>query len=150
MSETLTLRRQVVIKTIVTEAFKQQNTAQIQATLQNLDLQLQQLEFQGKRAIADLEKRTIATPSGPSQQVLELRAQIDQDRTQLLNAKNEMLQRLQMLSQIEVGNEVIEAQTETLVDVAIGDHIVKLLPIELVTKDGVVVEIRKPQLVAQA
>ncbi|MEB3186788.1 MAG: YlqD family protein [bacterium] len=150
MSETLTLRRQVVIKTIVTEAFKQQNTAQIQATLQNLDLQLQQLEFQGKRAIADLEKRTIATPSGPSQQVLELRAQIDQDRSQLVNAKNEMLQRLQMLSQIEVGNEVIEAQTETLVDVAIGDHIVKLLPIELVTKDGVVVEIRKPQLVAQA
>ena len=150
MSETLTLRRQVVIKTIVTEAFKQQNTAQLQATLQNLDLQLQQLEFQGKRAIADLEKRTIATPSGPSQQVLELRAQIDQDRTQLLNAKNEMLQRLQMLSQIEVGNEVIEAQTETMVEVAIGDHIVKLLPIELVTKDGVVVEIRKPQLVAQA
>jgi hypothetical protein len=150
MSETLTLRRQVVIKTIVTEAFKQQNTAQIQATLQNLDLQIQQLEFQGKRMLADLEKKTIATLAGPSQQVLELRAQIDQDRTQLLNAKNEMLQRLQMLSQIEVGNEVIEAQTETLVEVSIGDHIIKLLPIEVVTKDGVVVEIRKPQLVAQA
>lgn len=74
MADTLALRRQVVIKAIVTETFKQQAGAELQAALQNVDMNLQQLEFQGKRAIADLEKKSVS-PAGPmvTQQIEQIR-----------------------------------------------------------------------------
>lgn len=54
--ETIKLKRPVAIKAIVTEKFKTEATKEIQQALQNFDLALQQSEFQGKRALADIDK----------------------------------------------------------------------------------------------
>jgi len=152
MAETLNLRRQVIIKAIVTDNFKQQASAELQAALQNLDMNLQQLEFQGKRAIADLEKKSIS-PAGPmvQSQIDQLKAQIDAERNQLLAAKNDMLQKLNMIGQLEINSEFVQAQVDNFVDVAVGDNLyVKLSSPEVIVKDGIVVEIRTPQMVGQA
>lgn len=152
MAESLSLRRQVVIKAIVTDNFKQQASAELQAALQNLDMNLQQLEFQGKRAIADLEKKSIS-PAGPmvQAQIDQLKGQIEAERNQLMAAKNDMLQKLNMIGQLEINSEFVQAQVDNFVDVAIGDNLyVKLSSPEVIVKDGVVVEIRTPQMVGQA
>src|SRR5690606_18861133 len=106
--ESISLKRQVAIKAIVTETFKQQDTAEIQQALQQLDLNLQQLEFQGKRAIADMEKQTIS-PAGPQAQAQmnALKDSIEQERQRLLGGKQEMLQRLNMVSQLEMNSEFL-------------------------------------------
>ncbi|MBO9540352.1 YlqD family protein [bacterium] len=150
MADTLNLRRQVIIKAIVTDTFKQQASAELQAALQNVDMNLQQLEFQGKRAIADLEKKNI-TPAGPmvQQQIEGIKQQIEGERGQLMAAKNDMLQKLNMIGQLDIGSEFVQAQVDNFVDVAIGDNLyLKLSSPEVIVKDGVVVEIRQPEMMA--
>lgn len=152
MADSLSLRRQVIIKAIVTDNFKQQASAELQAALQNLDMNLQQLEFQGKRAISDLEKKSIS-PAGPmvQAQIDQLKQQIDAERNQLMAAKNDMLQKLNMIGQLEINSEFVQAQVDNFVDVAVGDNLyVKLSSPEVIVKDGIVVEIRTPQMVGQA
>jgi len=152
MADTLALRRQVVIKATATETFKQQAGAELQAALQNVDMNLQQLEFQGKRAIADLEKKSVS-PAGPmvTQQIEQIRGQIENERNQLLAAKNDMLQKLNLISQLEINSEFVQAQVDNYVDVGVGDNLyLKLSAPEVIVKDGVVVEIRTPQLAPQA
>lgn len=142
--ESISLKRQVAIKAIVTDTFKQQVTAEIQQALQQLDLNLQQLEFQGKRAIADLEKQSL-TPAGPQQaaQMQGLKDSIEQERQRLLGGKQEMLQRLNVVSQLEMNSEFLQGTVDNYVEVKIGDNLYeKLSNTEVILKDGVVTEIR--------
>jgi hypothetical protein len=132
----LSLRRQVLIKAIVTDQFKAQATAELQAALAQVDEQFQQLEFQAKRAVADLEKKA-------PDQVPMLKAQIDQDRGRLLEAKNDLMQKLTIIGQLELNQEFVQGNVDNFVDVSIGDNLyAKLAAPEIIVKDGVVVEIR--------
>ena len=57
MVESIQLTRQIAVKTIVTENFKTQVSEEIARNLQQIETEMQQMEFRIKRAIADLEKR---------------------------------------------------------------------------------------------
>ncbi len=136
MAQSISLRRQVVIKAIVTDQFKQQASAELQVALSQIDEQFQQLEFQAKRALAEIEKKA-------PDQLPQLKAQIDEDRGRLLGAKNEMLQKLNIIGQLELNQEFVQGNVDNFVDVSVGDNLyAKLAAPEVVVKDGVVVEIR--------
>lgn len=142
--DSISLKRQVALKAIVTDTFKAQASAELQSALQQLDMALQQLEFQAKRAVADLEKK-LTTPIGPQgqQQMAELQGQIDQERARLQMQKNEFLQRLNMISQLEPGSEFVQGVVDNYVDVKVGDNLYeKLSNTEIIIKDGIVTEIR--------
>ncbi|HEY9765110.1 MAG TPA: YlqD family protein [Chroococcales cyanobacterium] len=143
-AESLSLRRQVTIKAIVTETFKQQAAAELQQALQQLDLQLEQLEFQGKRALQDLEKKGIS-PAGPqlTQQMEGLKEQIGEERNRLMSAKNDLLQRLNMISSLEPDSEFVQGQVDNFVEVSVGDNLyAKMAAPDIILKDGIVTEIR--------
>jgi hypothetical protein len=54
-----------------------------------------------------------------------------------------------MIGQLDIGSEFVQAQVDNFVDVAVGDNLyLKLSSPEVIVKDGVVVEIRTPQLMA--
>jgi len=130
------LRRQVIIKAIVTDQFKQQATAELQAALSQVDEQFQQLEFQAKRAMAELEKKA-------PDQLPQLKAQIDEDRGRLGAAKNDLLQKLNIIGQLDINQEFVQGNVDNFVDVSVGDNLyAKLAAPEIIVKDGVVVEIR--------
>ena len=57
MAESISLIRQIAVRAIVTENFKAQVANEILRNIQQIDAELQQLEFKGKRAVADIEKR---------------------------------------------------------------------------------------------
>ncbi len=136
MAQSLNLRRQVLIKAIVTDQFKAQATAELQSALSQVDEQFQQLEFQAKRALQDLEKKA-------PDQVPMLRGQIEEDRGRLLSAKNDLLGKLNVIGQLELNQEFVQGNVDNFVDVAVGDNLyAKLAAPEIVVKDGVVVEIR--------
>lgn len=142
--ESISLKRQVAIKAIVTDNFRTQAMAELQSALQQLDLAVQQLEFQAKRAIADLEKKSTTPPGPQAQAEMEgLKAQIDQERARLHMQKNEFLQRLNMINQLELGAEFVQGVVDNYVEVKIGDNLYeKLSNTEIVVKDGIVTEIR--------
>lgn len=142
--ESLNLRRQVTIKAIVTDTFKQQASAELQGALQQIDMQMEQLEFQGKRAIQDIEKRSI-TPAGPEvmQQIEGIKAQIEEERMRLMAAKQDLMQRLQVINTLEPNSEFVQGQVDNFVDVHVGDNLyAKMAAPEIILKDGVIQEIR--------
>ena len=136
--QSIAIRRQVTIVAIVTEQFRQQATAELQAGLQQLDMESQQLEFQGKRALTDFEKR------GASAAELEnVKQQIEQQRARIKEQKADLLQKLDMIGKLDLGSEFIQGQVDNFVDVKVGDHIyAKLANPQVIVKDGVVQEIR--------
>ncbi|PKL74996.1 MAG: hypothetical protein CVV27_17660 [Candidatus Melainabacteria bacterium HGW-Melainabacteria-1] len=139
--EAIKLKRPVAIKAIVTEKFKSEASKEIQQALQNFDLALQQLEFQGKRALTDLDKNPDIPNKEQARQNLQM--QIEQQRTQINAQKAELLQRLNMIAQLEMNSEFLQATVDNYVEVKVGDNLYeKMSNTEVVVKDGVVVEIR--------
>ncbi|MDB5099443.1 MAG: hypothetical protein JWM80_3864 [Cyanobacteria bacterium RYN_339] len=136
--QSISLRRQVTIVAIVTEQFRQQAAAELQAALQQSDMEAQQLEFQGKRALGDFEKR------GASGAELEnVKSQIEEQRNRIKAQKAELLGKLDMISKMEMNSEFIQGQVDNFVDVKVGDHLyAKLSNPQIIVKDGIVQEIR--------
>ncbi|HEY9793779.1 MAG TPA: YlqD family protein [Candidatus Obscuribacterales bacterium] len=144
MAETIQLMRQVAVKAIVTENFKAQVANEIERNLQQIDAELQQLEFKGKRAIADIEKRG-GNPPAPEikVQIETIRQQVEAEKMRLLQLKEEMGAQKQALSELPIGSVVTQFTVENPIEVRIGENIFQRLEGgEILVKDGVIQEIR--------
>lgn len=139
--EAIKLKRPVAIKAIVTETFKEEATKEIQQGLKNMDLALQQLEFQGKRALSEIDKNPQI--QNRDQEKQNLQRQMDEQRNQILSQKNELLQRMNFISQLEMDSEFLQATVDNYVEVKVGDNLYqKLSNTEVIVKDGIIIEIR--------
>jgi seryl-tRNA synthetase len=144
MVESIQLMRQIAVRAIVTENFKNQVGAEINRNLQQIDAELQQLEFKGKRAISDLEKRTGGTMTPEARMQMEsIRSQVEAEKMRLLQLKEEMQGQFQALSELPLGSVVTQFTVENPVEVRIGENIFQRLEGgEILVKDGVIQEIR--------
>jgi hypothetical protein len=144
MAETIQLMRQIAVKAIVTENFKNQVAAEINRNLQQIDAELQQLDFKGKRAIADIEKRA-GQPLPPEVriQIETIRQQVEAEKIRLMQLREEMTAQNQALSELPVGSVVTQFTVENPIEVRIGENIFQRLEGgEILVKDGVIQEIR--------
>ncbi len=144
MVETIQLMRQVQVKAIVTENFKGQVAAEINRNLQQIDAELQQLEFKGKRAISDIEKRS-PQPMPPEvrAQVETIRQQVEAEKLRLMQLKDEMTAQSNALNELPIGSVVTQFTVENQVDVRVGENIFQRLEGgEILVKDGIIQEIR--------
>jgi hypothetical protein len=144
MVESIQLIRQIAVRAIVTENFKSQVSNEIQRNLQQIDAEVQQLEFKGKRAIADIEKRSGgAITTDARVQIETIRGQVEQEKMRLMQLKEEMQGQNQALSELPVGSVVTQFTVENPVEVRIGENIFQRLEGgEILVKDGVIQEIR--------
>ncbi|HEY9598194.1 MAG TPA: YlqD family protein [Cyanophyceae cyanobacterium] len=139
----LLLKRPVQIKAIVTPRWKEEVQQQLQAQINQIDSQLQQLDMQGQRAISEIQKQSIQPP-GPQvmQQVESIQIQVNQKKSELLEQKNQQLQQLQQVQMLELDQEVNQGQIESFFRVERGDNLVRKMNVEILLRDGVVEEIR--------
>jgi len=94
MADSIQLTRQVAIRTIVTENFKTQVSEEIARNLQQIETEMQQMEFRVKRAIADLEKKSGAMASADDRaQIGNLRAQLEAEKIRLGQLKEDIRRR---------------------------------------------------------
>ncbi len=144
MVETIQLVRQIAVRAIVTENFKGQVGGEISRNLQQIDAELQQLEFKGKRAIADIEKRSGGAVTGDARvQIETIRQQIEAEKMRLLQYKEEMQGQSQALTELPVGSVVTQFTVENPVEVRVGENIFQRLEGgEILVKDGIIQEIR--------
>jgi hypothetical protein len=139
----LTLKRPITLKVIVTQAWKEDAQQQLQAQINQLDQQVQQLDFQGQRAIAEITKQGGVLPNPQiSQQIDNIQIQVNQKKSEILNQKNQFLQQMQYVQQLELEEEVSQTQLESFFRLGVGDNLVKKMNVEIVIRDGVVQEIR--------
>lgn len=121
----LNIKRNVTIKAIVTPRLKEEMMAQLQGFLSQADRQLEQLEFQGKRAIAEIE-RTNIKPLGP-----EAKNQIENIRTQVNEQKNQLLQQKPVSPATVAGDRLgtrpgsRSRPGRELLDIQAGDNLVE-------------------------
>ena len=139
----LLLKRPVNVKVIVTTRWKEEMQQQLQAQISQIDNQTQQLDMQGQRAIAEIQKQSISPP-GPevTQQIDNIQLQVNQKKSELLERKNQFLQQMQQVQLLELDQEVVQAQMESFFRIEKGDNLVKKLNVEIVIRDGIVEEIR--------
>ncbi|BAZ10183.1 hypothetical protein NIES4071_19970 [Calothrix sp. NIES-4071] len=143
VSKQLLLKRAVNVKAVVTPLWKEEVQQQLQGQIIQIDQQLQQLDVQGQRAIAEIQKQGLQPP-GPQtlQQIDNIQAQVNEKKSELLEQKNQSLQNLQQVQLLELDQEVNQFQMEGFFRVEPGDNLISKLQVEVVIRDGVVEEIR--------
>ncbi|WP_414550596.1 YlqD family protein [Anabaena sp. CCY 0017] len=139
----LLLKRVVNVKVIVTPLWKEEVQQQLQAQINQSDQQLQQLDVEGQRAIAAIQKQSLQPP-GPQtlQQIDGIQGQVNQKKTELLEQKNQLLQNLQQVQFLELDQEVNQFQMEGFFRVEKGDNLISKMQVEILLRDGVVEDIR--------
>ncbi|NEP61578.1 MAG: hypothetical protein F6K31_32275 [Symploca sp. SIO2G7] len=139
----LLLKRPVNIKAIVTPRWKDEVQQQLQKQINQIDSQLQQLDLQGQRAIAEVQKQNTQSSSPQvAQQVENIQVQVNQKKSELLEQKNQQLQQLQQVQMLELDQEVSQGQIDSFFRVEVGDNLVRKMNVEVLLRDGVVEEIR--------
>lgn len=139
----LLMKRPITIKAVVTSRWKEEAQQQLQVQINEIDAQIQQLDVQGQRAIAELKKQTLQPP-GPqmSQQIDNIQGQVNQRKSELLEQKNQILQQLQQVQILELNQEVNQGQIEGLFSIQKGENLIQKMQVEVLLRDGVVEEIR--------
>jgi YlqD protein len=139
----LQLKRQVNVKAIVTPRWKEEAQQQLQAQLNQIDQQLQQLEIEGQRAITAIQKQSIQPP-GPQvmQQIEGIQGQVNQRKSEFLEQKNQILQQLQQVQILELNQEVNQGMIDSVFTVEKGENLIEKMQVEILLRDGVVEDIR--------
>ena len=131
----ITVQRPVVIKTIVTEAFKRLYIADLEEAIKRVDAIVQQIDVQSRRF--ELERQV--TP-----QTRNIRAQLEMERQRQEATKIELQARLREAQDLQLNTEFTQGTIEGTVDVSVGDNLFdKISRTEIVVKDGIVLEIRE-------
>ncbi len=137
MSKPITLKRTVTIKAIVTDSFQKYLRHEIDSSVAELENKLKIVEDQGKLLMESLMK------SGSADQISAITQQIQMERQQQEMAKADLQKRKEEIAQLKMDSEFVQGTIDGFVGVKVGDNLYqKLGGLEIVIKDGLVLEIR--------
>ena len=135
--DSINLIRPVLVKVKVTEDYKKNAVADLREAVRQIDLELQRLDYQEKRLLTELTK---INPDG----IPAAKQQIQQERQRSEENRRKMLQRLQEIDGLAPETEIVYGKMESLTEVKVGDSWLQTLGMEIILRDGVIAEIRKP------
>ena len=134
--QSVKLKRQVTVKSLVTDTFR--NTARTELTdeIKLIDAQLEQLETQYQASIRQIE--TMArSGQNMGQQMQQLNHDAQERRNQLSNVKMQATANLANLDKVQDGDTVVTGVLENYVEIKVGDNIYdKLRGAEIILEDG--------------
>jgi hypothetical protein len=133
--EEITLRIPVNLKARLTADLKERLKTEMNEALQNVSLELQQLEFQSKRLIAEQNKTDVAG-------LPRLYAHLESERAKREDFQKDTKEQLAHLEKLELGSEIPRGTLDGIVTVKIGDNLRKYMGAEILVEDGVIVAFR--------
>jgi len=129
------VKRPIQIIVITTEAFKQDLLKEIQESVDAVQRHIEQMEFQGRRALADLQRTNL-------NQAMALRQQLEAEKRKYEDMKKELEQRREEVEKLELDEEYPRGTMESEVEIKVGDNLFeKLSQAQIIIKDGVVQDI---------
>jgi hypothetical protein len=135
--KSIELKRVVMVKAIVTEAFKQNLIKELERAVANLESQITQMETQGKNYLEELKKK------GLMQKAAAFKHQLEEERARQAAAKSDLLMKIEEAKRLQLGTEFVQGPLEGPVTVSVGDNLYKKVGgAEIIVKDGIVQEIR--------
>ena len=132
----ITLRIPVVIKSKVTQELKEKILKETDQILTDIDREMQNLEFQAKRMMAEQAKLD-------AQGLISLRAQVEEQKQRLAAAKEKARNDRSQAEQLEIGSEIRQGQLEQTVTVKIGDDLNQLMGTGILLEDGKITAFRQ-------
>ena len=129
------VHRKILVKVIVTEAFKEKIITEMTEGLNKMEAELSFLEQRAKKTITELTIKA-------SPQTQAVREQLEWEKKKREDAKNELNERIRIISGLKEGAEITQGEIEGPVDIHVGDNWSHVFKKEIVLKDGVVVDIR--------
>lgn len=133
--ESMTLKCPVAVKAKVTEQLKAQMASEIQDAIRKADMELQQIEFHAKRALAEQAKVD-------AQGLTMLRQQIDAEKDKRLEFKAHMTEKLKETAALEIGAEIVQGTMERSIAVSVGDNLHEIMAAEILLEDGKIIAFR--------
>lgn len=133
----VTVKRNVLLRSVVTEGLRKELGDELQSAADEIDDRLQQLDFQTKAYITDLQRTNL-------QQAMTVRKQVETERKRQEELRDALLERKAQMQELEDGSEVVRGTLESFVDIDVGDDLTEVLGgMEILTKDNEVIEIRR-------
>ncbi|MFH1542042.1 MAG: YlqD family protein [bacterium] len=131
------LKRVVMVKAIVTEAFKGNLVKELERAISNIDRQVAQIEERGKAYLESLKQK------GLNQKATAFKHQVNEERTKQAAAKADLTMKIEEAKKLQLDTEFVQGPLEGPVVVAIGDNLYKKVGgAEIIVKDGIIEEIR--------
>ncbi len=133
----ITIHRPVQVKVILTEASRQALLAQYHQQVKQVQTELAQWQFQGKKLLSEAQKKT-----GEAYKLLAERVAREE---RVRKEKLEMLQfQIKQVENLPEGSEIYHTTVESSIQVKIGDVWDEIIGgTEIILKDGVVHDIRQ-------
>jgi predicted RNase H-like nuclease (RuvC/YqgF family) len=133
----LTVKRSVSIYAIVTDQLKEELRAELQEAIDATQRRMDQLDFQGRRFLSDLQSPDLT-------QAMAARRQIEAEKRRHEALKQDLVEQLAEVDKLEMGSEFARGTLEGNTEVNVGDDLMKTLAgAAIVIKDGLIVEIRE-------
>ncbi len=141
-TQSVTLKRKVTVKTIVTQGFRDRAKSELGQEQTLLESQIQQLEMQYQQTVKQLE--TIAEKGQNVQQQMEqLNGEYQKNRAQLSSMKVQLTTQLASLERVKDGDMLTTGVLDNYISLSVGDDLYqKLGNAEMIVEDGLVKEIR--------
>jgi len=131
------LKRVVMVKAIVTEAFKQNLVKELERATSNLDAQTSQMGERSKSYMESLKKK------GLMQKAAAFKHQMEEEKARQAAAKSDLMMKIEEAKKLQLGTEFVQGPLEGPVNVQIGDNLYKKVGgAEIIVKDGIIQEIR--------
>ncbi len=134
--QSMMVRLPINIKAKVTEKLKRELTNEFTANLKNVEYELEQIEFHGKRMLAEQAKQD-------AQGLPTLREQIEAERAKRLEAKNELETKIAATEKLELGAEIMRGNMERVYELKVGDVLDEIIGAEILLEDGKVIAFRE-------
>ncbi len=131
----MNLKCQVAVKAKVTEQLKARLAAEIQDAIRKADMELQQIDFHGKRALAEQAKVD-------AQGLTALRQQIEAEKAKRVEFKAHMAEKLKETAALEIGAEIVQGNLDRMVTVSVGDNLHEIMSAEILLEDGKIIAFR--------
>lgn len=134
--EEMTLRVPVAVKAKVTEDLKSKIVTDLETRLDMVNKDLETIEFQTQRLLADAAKIDATS-------LTAVRQQIDEEKNKRLAFKEEVTAKLKEAQELNLGTEIPQGTLEQTITVKLGDNLDALMSAEILLEDGKIVAFRQ-------
>jgi len=137
--ETVSIKRSIAIKAIVTPNWKQDAENELSKALASTDQQLSQLEQEGQQVVSNIRSQSV-NPLDPrvQEQVSQIQQQVSAKKNELEEQKRNLLQQQNQVREFKMDDIVEQGQVDSFCDVTIGDNLIKKMQVSITVKDGII------------
>ncbi len=137
--ETLTIKRSISIKAVVTSTWKQDAENELSKAISGTDQQLSQLEQEGQQVVSNIRSQSI-NPLDPrvQEQVGQIQQQVAGKRNELEEQKRNLLQQQNQVRELKLDDIVEQGQVDSFCEVSVGDDLIKKMQVSIIVKDGII------------